>query len=69
MSGHKKAGAIPGSWNEGVGEHVRTRSRPVADKAPVKPRNDDRSAPNEEKPFLLPHRSSSLEEVPIRPLT
>ena len=31
--GIKKAGAIPGSWNEGVGEHVRTRSRPMADEA------------------------------------
>jgi hypothetical protein len=25
---NKKAGHVPGKWNEGVGEHVRTRSRP-----------------------------------------
>src|SRR5215211_43084 len=26
--GMKKPGTSPGRWNEGVGEHVRTRSRP-----------------------------------------
>ena len=45
--GNKKAGAIPGSWNEGVGEHVRTRSRPVAARPWVKPRNA--SAPHRTK--------------------
>ena len=32
--GIKKAGAIPGSLNEGVGEHVRTRSQSAAARAP-----------------------------------
>lgn len=38
--GHKKAGAIPGGLNEGVGEHVRTRYQPLGQEAPgVKLRN------------------------------
>lgn len=30
MSGNKKAGGNPGGWNEGVGEHVRIKSQPLA---------------------------------------
>jgi len=33
MPGNKKAGAIPGGLNEGVGEHVRTRSQPFGHRA------------------------------------
>jgi hypothetical protein len=40
--------------NEGVGEHVRTRSHTAVTAGETA---DPRSAPNEEKPFLLPDRS------------
>jgi hypothetical protein len=46
MSGIGKAGHVPGKWNEGVGEHVRTRSRPGF--GPVKLRSLLGSATNEE---------------------
>jgi hypothetical protein len=43
------------SWNEGVGEHVRTKSQP--ERAPVKLRSStEGSALNEENSFLLPDR-------------
>jgi hypothetical protein len=55
MSGIGKAGHVPGKWNEGVGEHVRTRFQ--SGFGPVKLRSKD-SAPNEENLFLLPDRFS-----------
>jgi len=68
MSGHKKAGAIPGSWNEGVGEHVRTRSQPAAVRLWVKLRNLDRSARTKKNRFFC-RIDLRVAEVSIRPLT
>jgi hypothetical protein len=42
-----------GSWNEGVGEHVRTRFHFGFGASEIA---DRRSAPNEESLFLLPTR-------------
>jgi len=68
MSGHEKAGAIPGGWNEGVGEHVRTRSQPLGREALGETAERERPAPNEERPFLLPDRPSKVENS-VQPLT
>ena len=57
MSGFRTAGNAPGSGNEGVGEHVRTKFHFDREATRETAEPETGPAPNEENLFLLPDRN------------